>query len=210
MLAASLICTGAAASVNWYTRVRPNRLLETVSKPLTTILVMWVALAVDGPRTPTILAIIGLMFCLLGDIALMDVIDKFIVGLVAFLIGDLVFVAMFVTLHLAHPWLAAPAALVLVVHAGVVGRRIVAGAARKEPALRVPVSAYLVVITSMAIVAAMTGNWWGIAGAFAFVLSDTFLGWRAFVAEKAWMALAVMVTYHAAIVGLALSLNPSP
>jgi len=62
------------------------------------------------------------------------------------------------------------------------------------------------VIMSMAVVAATTGNAWGIVGAIAFVLSDTLLGWRAFVAEKPWMALAVMVTYHAALVGLALSL----
>jgi uncharacterized membrane protein YhhN len=202
----SLICTAIAASANWYTRVRPNQLLETVSKPLTTVLVMWVAVAADGPSTATVLAILGLVFCLLGDIALLDVVDRFIIGLILFLIGHLIFVAMFVALHLPHPIWGAVAAVVLVIHASFVGRRVVAGAAHKEPALKVPVSVYLVVIMSMAVVAAMTGNWWGIGGAFAFVLSDTLLGWRAFVAERAWMALAVMVTYHAALVGLALSL----
>lgn len=206
VLALSLICTAFAALTNWYTRVRPNQALETVSKPLTTVLVIWVAVAADGPSTATVLAIVGLVFCLLGDIALLDAVDRFIVGLVSFLIGHLIFIAMFVSLHLPDLVWGLVAGVVLVGHASVIGRRIVAGAAHKEPALKIPVSAYLVVIMSMAVVAAMTGNWWGIAGAFAFVLSDTVLGWRAFVAEKAWMALVVMITYHAALVGLALCL----
>ncbi|MEO6123132.1 MAG: lysoplasmalogenase [Ilumatobacteraceae bacterium] len=209
MLALSLICTAIAALTNWYTRIRPNQRLETVSKPLTTILVMWVAVAADGPPTPTVLAIIGLVFCLAGDIALLDVIDQFIVGLVCFLFGHIVFIAMFASLHLPHPLWGVIAALGLIVHAVIVGRRIVAGATRKEPALRIPVTAYLVVIMSMTVVAAMTGTAWGIVGALAFVLSDTLLGWRAFVAEKPWMAPAVMITYHAALVGLALSLSLS-
>jgi uncharacterized membrane protein YhhN len=150
---------------------------------------------------------VGLCWCLLGDIALLDVVDRFIVGLVCFLIGHVVFIAMFVALHLPEPWWGAIAVIVLVVHASIVGRTIVAGASRKEPALRIPVTAYLLVITSMAVVAAMTGNGWGIAGAFAFVLSDTLLGWRAFVRERPWMSVAVMITYHAALVGLALSLT---
>ena len=60
---AALIGTGVAAVANWTTRVRPNQRLETVSKPIATILVMWIAVAVDGPRTATVLAVIGLVFC---------------------------------------------------------------------------------------------------------------------------------------------------
>lgn len=207
MLALALICTLAAASVNWYTRIRPSIALETVSKPLTTILVIWVAIAADGPQIPTILAVIGLVFCLGGDVALMDVVDNFVAGLASFLVGHVVFIAMFVTLHLHRPWWGVPAVIVLIVHAILVGRRIVAGATQQDAALRIPVGAYLVVITSMAIVAVMTGRWWAVCGAAAFVISDTILGWRAFVREKSWMGLAVMVTYHAALVGLALSLR---
>lgn len=207
MLALALICTLLAALVNWSTRVRPNVTLETVSKPLTTILVIWVAIAADGPRPATILAVVGLVFCLAGDIALLDVVDQFVVGLAAFLVGHVVFIAMFATLHLHRPLWGIAAAVVLAVHAVVIGRRIVVGAVAKDATLRVPVSAYLVVISAMTVVAVMTGQWWAIAGALAFVISDTVLGWRAFVREKSWMALAVMVTYHAALVGLALSLH---
>ena len=209
MLALALVCTLAAALVNWSTRVRPNPRLETASKPLTTILVIWVAIATDGSRPATILAVIGFVCCLAGDIALLDVVDQFVVGLAAFLVGHVVFIAMFATLHLQRPIWGIVAAVVLAVHAGVIGRRIVVGATGQDRALQIPVTAYLVVISAMTVVGVMTGRWWAIAGAAAFVVSDTVLGWRAFVREQAWMALAVMVTYHAALVGLALSLRPA-
>lgn len=207
MFALALICTLIAASANWWSRVRPNATLETVSKPLTTLLVIWVAIAASGPRTPTVLAVVGLAFCLGGDVALMDVIDRFVVGLGSFLVGHLVFIAMFVTLHLDRPWWGVPAVIVLAMHSAVIGRRIVAGATTQDKSLQIPVTAYLVVITAMAVTAVMTGRWWAVAGAVAFVISDTVLGWRAFVREKVWMGLAVMMTYHAALVGLALSLR---
>lgn len=208
MLALALTCTAVAALTNWFTRVRPHQRLETVSKPLTSILVIWVALAAGGARTPTVLAVIGLICCLAGDIALLDVVDRFIVGLAAFLVGHVVFIAMFATLHLDRPGWGVAAAVLLAVHAAVIGRLIVAGAARQDRALLLPVTAYLLVISAMTVVGVMTGRWWALAGADAFVVSDTVLGWRAFVRERAWMALVVMVTYHAALVGLALSLRP--
>lgn len=207
MLAVALVCTFVAALANWYTRVHPNVRMETLSKPLTTILVIWVAIAADGPRTPTVLAVVGLVFCLVGDIALLDVVDQFVVGLGAFLVGHAVFIVMFVTLHLGRPVWGLPAAVVLAVHAALIGRRILAGATVQDRSLQIPVTAYLFVISSMTVIAVMTGRWWAIAGAIAFVISDTVLGWRAFVREQAWMALTVMVTYHAALVGLALSLH---
>jgi alkenylglycerophosphocholine/alkenylglycerophosphoethanolamine hydrolase len=206
VLVLALACTLVAALTNWYTRIRPHPRLETVSKPLTTVLVIWVAIAAGGPRTPTVLAVIGLVCCLAGDIALLDVVDRFVVGLAAFLVGHVIFIAMFATLHLHHPGWGIVAAALLAVHAAVIGRRIVTGAALQDRALLVPVTAYLLVISAMAVVAVMTGRWWAIAGSGAFVISDTVLGWRAFVRERGWMALAVMVTYHAALVGLALSL----
>ncbi len=206
-LSVALICTLVTAAANWSTRLTPNQTLETISKPLTTILVIWVAIAADGPHSATVLAIIGLLFCLAGDIALMDVVDNFVAGLAFFLVGHLVFIAMAVALHLRHPLWGIPAVVVLAVHVAVVGRRIVISATLKDRSLQVPVTAYLLVITAMAVVAVTTGRWWAIAGAILFVVSDTILGWRAFVREKKWMALVVMVTYHGALVGLALSLR---
>jgi len=45
-----------------------------------------------------------------------------------------------------------------------------------------------------------------IVGSALFVVSDSILGWRQFVAEHRWMPVAIMVTYHGALLGLALTL----
>ena len=81
---------------------------------------------------------------------------------------------------------------------------IVRGAAAKG--LGVPVRAYLVVISSMCVLGWATGNWLIMLGATAFIVSDSVLGWDQFVAERRWMHPAIMITYHVAIVSLALSL----
>lgn len=206
MLTASLICTAIAAAANWWSRIRPTGNLELLSKPATTIFVIWVAIATDGPRAATILAVVGLLFCLLGDVALLPLVDRFIVGLGAFLIGHIFFVAMFAALGLPHRWWGVPAAVVVSALGWGVARPIVAGATAKSPQLRIPVVSYFAVISTMFIVAAMTGNAWCIAGATAFVISDSLLGRGEFVREMRWTHLGIMVTYHAALLGLALSL----
>src|SRR5262245_42693180 len=150
MLAAALIATFVVALLNWWSRIRPNSRLETVTKPLVTILVMWVAVAVDGPRAATIWALAALFFCLIGDIALLDIVDRVIVGLGAFLVGHLLFIGMFVSRGLDQPWWGLVAAAVLVIHVATVGRRVVVGAAATEAALRIPVIAYVGVIVAMA------------------------------------------------------------
>lgn len=206
MLTASLLCTAIAAAANWWSRIRPTGNLELFSKPATTIFVIWVAIASDGPRPATILALIGLLFCLVGDVALLPLVDRFIVGLAAFLIGHIFFVAMFAVLGLRHLSWGVPAAAVVIALGWGVARPIVAGAAANKPQLQIPVVAYFAVISTMFIVAAMTGNGWAIAGASAFVISDSLLGRGEFVRELRWMHVAIMVTYHAALLGLALSL----
>jgi YhhN family len=51
-----------------------------------------------------------------------------------------------------------------------------------------------------------TGNWLVVVGSTAFIISDSILGWDEFVGEAKWRHVAIMVTYHVAIVSLALSL----
>jgi hypothetical protein len=64
------------------------------------------------------------------------------------------------------------------------------------------------VISAMALLGWGTGNSAAAAGTALFVLSDTLLGWRRFVRRDGGdrrLAVAVMVTYHAAIFVLASS-----
>ena len=199
-----LIATAGAALANWYSRWKKADRVELISKPLTTIGAIAVAALAGGDRSATIVAVIALAMCLVGDIALLPVVDRFVIGLAAFLLGHIGFVVMFVLLGLDRWRLAGVAVAGCALLLGTAAVPIVRGAAAKG--FGVPVRAYLVVISSMCVVGWATGNWLIMIGATAFIISDSILGWGQFVAERPWMHLAIMVTYHLAIVSLALSL----
>lgn len=179
---------------------------DTVTKPLATLAVIALAAGLDAPGAAKAWCLAALALCLAGDVALLAVVDRFVVGLAAFLLGHLVFVGQMVELGLDRGELALGALVLLVVFGLLVGVRIVRAASSDEPALAMPVSAYLGVISLMAVFAAWTGIFWALLGAAAFVVSDTILGWGRFVRRQPWMPLGVMVTYHLALTGLTLSL----
>ena len=81
---------------------------------------------------------------------------------------------------------------------------IVRGASAKG--LGIPVRAYLVVISAMTVVGWATGNWLIMLGATAFIISDSILGWANSSPNAPGLHVAIMVTYHTAIV----SLSPQP
>ncbi len=206
MQAVLLSATAFAAFANWWSRLRHSDRIEVWAKPLTTMLVIGVAVANESPTGQVAIAVIALALCLEGDIALMPAVDNFVLGLALFLLGHLVFVLLFAQYGMPHLGLAAVALGLTVVLVATAGLRIVRGAASSDAALRVPVIAYLTVISAMTVSGWATGRGWVIVGTTLFVISDSLLGWRQFVGEHAWMAVAVMVTYHGAIVSLALSL----
>ena len=210
MQVALLTITALAAMTNWWARWRNNHRIETWVKPLTTMGVIGLAIANNAEIKFAGIAVVALVLCLEGDIALLPAIDKFIVGLASFLLGHLVFIALFVRYQMPHRGLGAIAIGGVIVLAATAGRVIVRGAARKDAAMRWPVVAYLVVISAMTVCGWATGRGWVIAGTTLFVISDTLLGWGRFVGEDSrndrWRSTAVMVTYHGAIAALALSL----
>lgn len=206
MQVALLVATALAAVTDWWSRVRHLEKLETITKPLTTVLVIGLALVSGAPAGQIAVAAVALTLCLLGDVALMPVIDKFVLGLAAFLLGHLVFIGLFLQYGLPKAWLGGIALLLAAVLVMSVGNVIVMGASAKDPALKQPVTAYLLIISLMTVFGWATGAPWVIVGTTLFVISDSILGWRQFVREQAWMSLAVMVTYHGAIACLALSL----
>jgi alkenylglycerophosphocholine/alkenylglycerophosphoethanolamine hydrolase len=202
----TLVCiaTAIAAITNWYSRVKLNNRVELISKPLTTVGAIAIAVSADGPSSATIVAVVALALCLIGDVALLPAVDQFVVGLAAFLFGHIAFIVMFAQRGFDRWPLAGVAIVGVAALLGTAAVPIVRGAATKG--FGIPVRAYLVVISSMCVLGWATGNWLIMLGATAFIISDSILGWGQFVAEQRWMHLAIMVTYHVAIVSLALSL----
>ncbi len=201
---AALIATAIAAVANWYSRWRQRDRIEMISKPLTTIGAIAIAALADGPRGATIVTIVGLALCLVGDVALLPAVDRFVGGLVAFLLAHIAFIVMF-TMRGFDRWRMAGVAVAgCALLLGTAAVPIVRGAAARGFGL--PVRAYLIVISSMFVAGWATGNWLIMLGSTAFIISDSILGWGQFVAERRWMQLAIMVTYHVAIVTLAASL----
>lgn len=208
-IAVTSTIAGVAAVANWWSRIDDHRRVELISKPVTTIAIGVLALLVADDSVPTgalVAAVIGFVLCLAGDVALLPAVDRFVVGLASFLAGHLAFVVMFAILGLDRWWLGLVALAAAAAVAAFVGRPILAGARAKDPGLLRPVQAYLTIISSMAVVGSATGVPAAIVGSALFVLSDSILGWRQFVAEHRWMPVAIMVTYHGALLGLALTL----
>ncbi|MGE0139570.1 MAG: lysoplasmalogenase [Ilumatobacteraceae bacterium] len=202
------IVAAAAAIANWWSRWRDDSRVELVSKPLATIAiaVLGVVVADDVSTGAIVAAVVGFACCLAGDVALLPAIDRFVTGLVCFLAGHLAFVVMFVLLGLDRWWVGLVALAGVACVALLAGRRIVAGAREQDPGLAVPVQVYLAIICAMAVIGWSTGRTAAMAGSALFVASDAMLGWRQFVRSRPWMPVAVMVTYHGALTGLALSL----
>jgi uncharacterized membrane protein YhhN len=204
---ALLIGTGFAAVANWFSRWRPSSALETITKPLTTALIVVLAMTVKSSHPDARwLVVAGLVFCLVGDVLLMSVVDNFVGGLGSFLIGHLLLAAAVFRRPHSHLIPAGLALIPLAMVVGTFGPAIVKGARRRAPALGIAVTAYLVVIASMALLVTLTGSPWAIVGAAFFVMSDTLLGYDLFAKPFAAASVAIMVTYHLALVGLTLGL----
>lgn len=209
MFAGALALAGAAAAANWWARWNRHQRGEWVTKPLVTVLVVVAALSVDpASEAQRAWFVAGLVLCLAGDVFLMLPKEQFVAGLGSFLFGHLAFIAGFVArgpnLVRAGRFVAITTIALLV--AGVVPT-VLAGVRRNHPQLVIPVMAYILVIMAMLAMAGVRGGIWGLAGAISFAVSDAMLAWDRFVAAAAWRPVAVMVTYHAALAGLVLSLS---
>ncbi len=196
---------GVAALLNWIAVERKTKMLEYVAKPATTALLIGAAVALNpdnsGERAWVVAA---LVLCLMGDVFLMLPQDLFVPGLASFLIGHVLFVVGFLRHDPQHNPIAT--ILLAVVAVPVVLRPILGAVRREHPDLLVPVLVYAVVIAAMLATSSVTGSLVAIAGALVFVTSDTILANNRFVKPLPHGHLATMVTYHAALALLVLSL----
>lgn len=190
------------APLDWLAVIRRDKRLEYVAKPAAMAWLIAFVLTVDGAsgdlRTWWTAA---LVLSMLGDIFLMLPVDRFVFGLVAFLLGHLAYIGGFVFVDSGVEGLAVP--MVVVALPALLLLQKMLGGPRMKPSLRLPVSVYVLVITVMAGCALASGSVVAGAGAVAFMTSDALIGWRRFVTEKAWMPIAIIVLYHLGQLGLA-------
>jgi uncharacterized membrane protein YhhN len=185
-----------------------------VVKPVSlALLIAWFTL-VGGWRGPLFWFGLALVFSLLGDIFLLKIVDRFILGLAAFLLAHLSYLVGF---NSPLPTLTLPylgLALLGVAIMGIVYPVIRSGLMRQEggAALRLPVFIYSLVLALMMLSAVSTlfrPGWKPTAailaatGGVLFLISDTILAVGRFVRLLRYGDLLVMITYHLGQIGLA-------
>jgi uncharacterized membrane protein YhhN len=195
-----------AALADWLAVYHDNRRLEFVAKPLTMVLLIGAAVALD-PADPATRYwfVVALLLSLAGDVFLMVRKDLFVAGLGSFLLAHVAYVIGLLTSGVHGGGLLV--GLVLAVAGFVlIGARLMRGVRRTDRALVTPVLGYIVVISAMLITAYGTQRFWALAGASFFYVSDSLLGRQRFLEPRERGDTAVMVTYHIAQFLLVLSL----
>jgi uncharacterized membrane protein YhhN len=200
----ALVVAALLAVVDWIGVVTRRTRLRWLGKPGVMVALVVAAIAAeDAPTGTQAWFVVALVLSLAGDVALLLPERWFLAGLVAFLGAHLAYIAGMAHLDLALAGVLAGLAVVFLGGA-TVGRTLTSSVARRQPALRLPVAAYLAVISTMVIVGCGTAEPWLVGAALLFYVSDALLGWNRFVHRLAVRDLAVMVTYHLAQFGFVL------
>ena len=207
-LAVVLVAAAVVVAVlDWVAVARDDRRTEYVCKPLTMVLLVAAALAldpVDGTARAWFVA--ALVLSLAGDVFLMLPRDRFVPGLASFLLAHLAYIVGLRYLGTAGAGFLAGVVVVGVALPFLAPRILGAIADSDDTALAAPVMAYMAVISVMVVAAGGSGSAVALAGAVSFYVSDALIAWTRFVSEIRHGRVAVMVTYHLAQVGLVLSL----
>ena len=198
-----------ASVVDWWAVACVRHTVEYVAKPAATLLFLASALALDPANSDVrTWFCVALVLCVAGDVFLMLPVDAFVPGLGAFLVAQICFAIGFAHYGLSAGDLALGAGIVAVIAIPLATRFVRALVRRDQRVLVVPVLAYVAALAAMVTTAVAGANGWGIAGALLFLSSDSLIGEQRFVAERAWMPVAIMVTYHAALALLVVSVVP--
>jgi uncharacterized membrane protein YhhN len=190
---------------------RGPRWQHYLCKPLATALITFIALsrALDEPRAYAVAVVAGLLCSLAGDVFLMLPADRFIAGLVSFLLAHLAYIVAFSVAPGAGVSLRSALLLLpLLLYGAGVYRRLLPHLGT----LALPVLVYMLVIVAMAWRALdlwaevrMFGAFSAALGALLFVASDSLLAFNRFGGKFAAAQALVLGTYYAAQWLIALS-----
>ncbi len=204
-----LVATLVSAAIDWWSVSADRRGVEYWFKPLTLMLLTALAITVDHHNDTglavKVFFVVALLLSLTGDILLMLPKEAFLGGLGAFLGAHLAYIGGLVIAGPRLGWWVGGFVLMAVALA-IVGRRILAGAAAKDPAMKVPVGLYIGVIATMVATAIGTAVPLAIIGALLFMVSDALLGANRFLGDLPGGRVAVHLTYHLGQIALVLAI----
>jgi len=161
---------------------------------------MWLILIYAYLQKPTakdrysLITLFGLFFCMLGD----GLLQWFMIGLSAFLIGHLFYASAFIT-RWRFSWVSFLTIIPILIFSGFMGYELYHALIDSgDGGLVIPVFIYLTAITLMGWLSIMTGNKWAISGSLLFIISDSILSWNMFVSDVAYSGPLIMSTYYTA------------
>ena len=181
-----------------------------VFKPLTTILIIAVALlSAMGAWTPyAVLVLLAFGFALAGDVFLMLPKDRFLSGLVSFLVAHIFLAMAFLVKGVGFDWW-------LMVLAFLTGFTMFGALRPYLGRMRVPAFFYVGVISAMAWLGwegwlhlGGTGPALAAFGTVLFLVSDSTLAWNRFRGRFRSAELIILSTYYMSLFLIALSVSP--
>lgn len=201
---ALLAAFGLLSAANLLASALDSRVGDAVTKPLLMPALAAFVVVASRPARPAVLPIAGLLFGAAGDAALLGDGLWFLVGMGAFALGHVCYLTAFlrsgVGAGLRRRWwipagyLAVWAVLMAVIWPGL------------DNGLRVPVLGYSLLLTAMAASAAGTGRLVAAVGGALFLVSDGLLALGLSDVDFGGRSAAVMPTYLAAQLLIALAL----
>jgi uncharacterized membrane protein YhhN len=174
--------------------------LRAVVKPIASLAFVVVGATTHAPPA----VIVGLVLAMLGDVLLIPggAGLSFLLGLGSFLAGHVAYATSFLIRGVA-PLLTIGVLAALAIVAVPVARWLLPHV--RDPKMRAPVIAYMIVITAMVALAAGTRAPWILVGAVAFYLSDLSVARDRFVASGFANRLWGLPLYYAAQIVIAIS-----
>jgi uncharacterized membrane protein YhhN len=198
------------AVIDWIAVANNWKKIEYFAKPgVILVLIIWL-IAIGGYRGQLQFFLIGLFFSLAGDIFLMLPSQKFIPGLISFLLAHIAYIRGFA---IANPKFSFTG-LVLLLLVGLIALVIMPQISnglntQKQEKLLIPIIIYSVVISLMLVSALLTMvgpySQWNLIpsvlvsfGALLFFISDILLAWNKFVNPILYGSLFIIIPYHIA------------
>ncbi len=209
LLLAACVLLSAVVAI-WSATARRKR-VHYIAKPLTTLLIIAVALLMPDAVSPLyrLLVLLGLAASLAGDVLLMLPERYFVAGLSAFALAHISYIFAFMWARAG-----APVTWYLPILLALYGAIVLAALWRHLGNIRLPVVVYIIVIELMAwqalevwLAARSLGSGLAALGALLFVASDTVLAFEKFRGGVPYANALILGAYYAAQFLIALSVG---